>query len=218
MKIQLRVQQVIIFISLIAITSACASPTNTPTATPTAPSSPIATPGLSIGGNSSGAAGSSNGGSNGGSSGGSNGVSNGGNNNNSSPSEPPNNLLTTPGGPYMVKQIETLGGEKISGAVCSLTQPFAVTAVTPRVTFVFNFIPQDDKRGNVTYAYSIPSAGESHKAAGTYSLSPVGTDGTLQLSLSVSDHVVFKGFDGNIPNKYKFNLVPSSSTPCPAAP
>jgi hypothetical protein len=117
-----------------------------------------------------------------------------------------------------VKQIESLGGEVISGVVCSLTQPFIVTAVTPKVSFVFQFAPLDVVHGKVTYAYSIPSAGEMHDAAGTYSLSQVSTDGTLQLSLSVSDHVVFKGFDGNIPNRYKFNLVPSGDISCPPAP
>jgi hypothetical protein len=43
----------------------------------------------------------------------------------------------------------------------------------------------------------------------------VDKNGTLQLTMSVSDHVVFKGFDGNMPNNYKFNLVPSGDTPCP---
>ena len=101
--------------------------------------------------------------------------------------------------PYLVKQIETLGGEAISGIVCSVTRPFNVLSKTPRVAFTFIFVPQDAQHGKVSYTYSIPKAGESHNAAGTYSLSPVGKDGTLQLSLSVSDHVVFKGFDGNIP-------------------
>jgi hypothetical protein len=129
-----------------------------------------------------------------GSTGGSNGSSNGGSNDGS-----PTQLLTTYAGPYVVKQIETLGGEVISGIMCSLTQPFGVLSNTPHVTFTFNFVPQDAQHGNVSYTYSIPKAGESHDAAGIYSLNPVDKDGTLQLSLSVSDHVVFKGFDGNIP-------------------
>ena len=42
--------------------------------------------------------------------------------------------------------------------------------------------------------------------------------GTQQLSLAVSDHVVFKGFDGNIlPLRYKFNLAPSTDVSCPHA-
>ena len=120
--------------------------------------------------------------------------------------------------PYVVKQIETLGGEAISGVVCSLTKPFSVLSVTPHVTFSFYFVPQNAQQGKVAYAYSIPSAGESHDAAGRYSLTPVDKAGTLQLSLTVSDHVVFKGFDGNIPNQYKFNLVPSDDASCPSAP
>jgi hypothetical protein len=127
-------------------------------------------------------------------------------------------LPTTYTGPYVVKQIETLGGEVILGIVCSLTQPFSVISNTPHVTFTFYFVPQDAQRGKVTYTYSIPKAGESHDAAGTYSLNQVDKDGTLQLSMSVSDHVVFKGFDGNIPNNYKFDLVPSGDTSCPPSP
>jgi hypothetical protein len=118
-------------------------------------------------------------------------------------------------GPYLVKQIETLGGEVISGVVCNLTQPFLVNSVTPRVSFVFVFVPLDAQHGKVTYKYSIPSAGESHDAAGSYTTSPQSTDGTLLVSLTVSDHVVFKGFDGNIPNHYKFDLVPSTTATCP---
>ena len=66
----------------------------------------------------------------------------------------------------------------------------------------------------MTYAYSIPSAGESHSATGTYSLSGPDQDGTLHLAMSVSDHVIFKGFDGNIPNRYAFDLT-ATDTACP---
>jgi hypothetical protein len=175
------------------------------------------TPGQSVGGGVS--SGSSNGGSNGGSGSGSGGGSNGGSNG-SSGSGSSDTAATQPppspsDGPYVVKQVETLGGEILSGYACKVTQPFNVTASAPRVTFVFNFAPLDGQHGNVTYKYSIPSAGEMHDATGTYTLSPLDTDGTLQLSLAVSDHVVFKGFDGNIPNRYKFNLVPVGTSPCP---
>jgi hypothetical protein len=116
---------------------------------------------------------------------------------------------------YLVKQIETLGGEVISGSVCSLTKPFSVNSVTPKVAFVFVFVPIDAQHGNMMYTYSIPSAGESHDAKGTYTISPASPDGTLLLSLAGSDHVVFKGFDGNIPIHYKFDLVPSTTVTCP---
>jgi hypothetical protein len=203
---------VIVVIGLIAVTMACALPSLAGTATPT--------PGLPAVG-SKGGTGDSNGGT-GGSNGGvgdSNGGTGGtGDSNSSSNSSSPTQLPETYARPYVVKQIETLGGEAISGTVCSLTQPFGVLSVTPNVTFTFYFVPQNAQQGRVSYAYSIPSAGESHDAAGTYSLSPVDKEGTLQLSLSVSDHVVFKGFDGNIPNRYKFNLVPSGDVSCPPAP
>jgi hypothetical protein len=66
----------------------------------------------------------------------------------------------------------------------------------------------------LTYAYSIPRAGESHDAHGTYTLSLAAPDGTLLLSMAVRDHVVFKGFDGTIPLNYSFDLVPADA-PCP---
>ena len=179
------------------------------------------TPGGPVNGSIGGTGGSNGGtgGSNGGT-GGNNGGTGGSNGGEQDSSEvTPTQPITLPsGGPYVVKQIETLGGEVISGTVCSLTQPFSVLSATPHVTFTFNFVPQDVQRGKVTYTYDISSAGEAHDAAGTYTLSPVGTDGTLQLSLTVSDHVVFKGFDGNILNRYKLNLVPNGTTSCPTAP
>jgi hypothetical protein len=191
---------------------ACALPSLAGTATPT--------PGLPAVG-SKGGTGDSNsgtGGSNGGAGDSNGGTGGSGDSNSSSDSGSPTQLPTTYTGPYVVKQTETLGGEVISGFVCSLTQPFGVLSNTPNVTFTFYFVPQNAQLGKVSYAYSIPKAGESHDAAGTYSLNQVDKDGTLQLSLSVSDHVVFKGFDGNIPNRYKFNLVPSGSTSCPPTP
>ena len=134
------------------------------------------------------------------------------------PTQTPTATPTPPlpsGGPYVVKQIETLGGETISGVVCSVSLPFNVNSVTPRISFVFVFAPLDAQHGQVSYKYSIPSAGESHDATGNYTIGPADKDGTLHLSLTVSDHVVFKGFDGNIPLRYKFDLVPSTTVTCP---
>jgi hypothetical protein len=211
-------------IGLVLLTMACVLPQAAqPTATPTSGSPATlgtATPtaGLSKGGNSGGTGGdtsgdgSGTGGGNG--SGGSNGGSDGSNGGNVESTA--TQLADVSGGPYAVKQIETLGGETISGFACSVTQPFSVQAVTPRVAFTFLFTPLDAKHGKVAYAYSIESAGETHDASGTYTLSLIDKAGTLQLSLVVSDHVVFKGFDGNIPNRYKFNLVPSPGVSCPA--
>ena len=134
------------------------------------------------------------------------------------PTQTPTPTPTPPlpsAGPYVVKQIETLGGETISGVVCSVSLPFSVNSVTPKVSFVFVFTPLDAQHGKVIYRYSIPSAGESHDATGTYTISPASPDGTLLLSFVVSDHVVFKGFDGNIPARDKFDLVPSTTVTCP---
>ena len=110
-----------------------------------------------------------------------------------------------------MRHVETLGGEAISGIVCSPSRPFTVAAQTPKVAWTFVFTPDGATAGSVSYAYSIPSAGESHRATGSYRISAPEHDGTLHLSLTVSDHVVFKGFDGNIPVRYKFDLVPTGT-------
>jgi hypothetical protein len=215
MSAQHRMWSVIGVIGLIVVTMACTLPFPAPQATPTI----TPTTGLSSGG-SNGGTGNNSSGSNGGNTSSNNGGNNSGSNggSDSSSNGSPTQLAEIYPVYYVVKQIETLGGEAISGTVCSVIKPFSVLSVTPRVTFTFYFVPQDAQHGNVSYAYSIPSAGESHDARGTYSLAQVDKDGTLQLSMSVSDHVVFKGFDGNIPNNYKFNLVPSGNTSCPPVP
>ena len=168
-------------------------------------------------GGSAGDAGSGNGGDGGSASKGGNNGGTGGTDGSADVTATPTQLPDVYYGPYLVKQIETLGGESISGFVCSLTQPFSVLSTTPKVAFTFVFVPQDAQRGKVTYTYSIPKAGESHNAAGTYTLALIDKVGTQQLSLGVADHVVFKGFDGNIPLRYKFNLVPYADASCPHA-
>jgi hypothetical protein len=211
MSTQPRMWSVIVGIALISMTLACALPALAGTATPT--------PGLVTIGSKDGTGSSNSGadGSNGGTGSGTNG---------SDQSLPPSNEtspdatatlppLPDPGGPYVVKQVESLGGEVISGFVCSLIQPFVVNSATSKVAWVFNFLPQNANHGNVTYAYSIPSAGEAHTATGNYTISPPDKDGTLHVSLGVSDHVTFKKFDGKIPLTYKFDLVPSGNTSCP---
>jgi hypothetical protein len=91
-----------------------------------------------------------------------------------------------------------------------------VASHTSKVAWTFLFVPRNASAGAVSYAYSIPSAGETHQASGTYTIGQPAHDGTLRLSLAVSDHVVFHGFDGTIPNRYAFDLVPSGATGCPA--
>jgi hypothetical protein len=130
---------------------------------------------------------------------------------------PTSNPTPSPQGPYVVKQIRSAGGETISGEVCSITEVFDETFKAPAVTFITKFVPQNASAGNLSYAYSLPKAGETHDATGTYTLSLAGADGTLLLSMKVSDHVVFKGFDGIMPVNYEFNLVPSMNTSCPAS-
>jgi hypothetical protein len=207
----------IVGMTIILATMAC-------TLLPAAPT-PTTTPGLPVVVNNGGTDG-SNGGSNGGGNQG-NGGSNAGNSgsNNNTGGSTDNSIDATPtqlpdvnSVLYVVKQIETLGGESISGIVCSVTKPFTVLSTTPHVAFNFVFVPQNAQKGNVSYSYTIESAGESHDASGTYTLATVSKDGTLELSLAVSDHVVFHGFDGNIPNRYKFDLVPTADATCPPTP
>ena len=118
-------------------------------------------------------------------------------------------------GPYIVKQTHSLGGEKISGQVCSLTMPFTVLSATPKVSWAFNFIPQSASAGGWTYAYNIASAGETHSASGKYSVSAPAKDGSLTLTMTGRDNVAFKGFSGPFPVNYSFDLVPSGQAPCP---
>ncbi len=136
----------------------------------------------------------------------------------SSPVPSPNVTPDVSTSPYTVKQTKTFGGETISGVVCKLTQPFTVSVISPKVPFVFNFVPASANQGAWTYAYNIASAGETHDAKGSYTIGEPAVDGTLQLSMRGSDHVVFKGFDGNIPVSYGFNLVPTEIPDCTVNP
>jgi hypothetical protein len=120
-------------------------------------------------------------------------------------------------GPYVVKQIETLGHEQISGGVCRLGDTFVVNFVTPKVAFSAVFTPgASAMAGSVSYAYSVPGAGESHTAKGNYTGQPDAPLRVVHINMVVSDHVVFHGFDGNIPNTYKFDLVSTPGESCPA--
>jgi hypothetical protein len=119
------------------------------------------------------------------------------------------------GAPYAIKQTQNRGGESISGQVCSTAAPFQVSTLTPTVDFTWSFTPQSSNSGTWSYDYAFPSLGESHAATGTYTIAPPAANGTLSLSLTGSDHVVFNGFDGNVPVTYGFALVPSATTTCP---
>ncbi len=137
-----------------------------------------------------------------------------GKNSGNTPNNPPADSTTTttvlPNGPYVVKQTQTLGGETISGTVCNTRAPFRVAAATSKVSWNFLF-----NRGTMSYAYTIPGAGESHAATGTYTLSKPDVHGVVHLTLAGRDRVVFHGFNGAIPIRYGFDLVPAANTPCP---
>ena len=217
MKIQPGIRcSIILSLILITMLSCTLTPTITPTPTPTPGQTLSLTPNAgSIGGSSSSDANGNSGGNSSGNGSSSNGGTDGTNNPGDTVS--PTSGVTPEVGtePYVVKQLVSLGHESISGGVCSVTKPFAVSAVAPSVSWAFNFAPLGVDHGNWTYAYVISKAGESHDAKGTYTLTQTSPDGTLLLTMKGSDHVVFKGFDGNFPVSYKFNLVPSQNLTCP---
>jgi hypothetical protein len=120
-----------------------------------------------------------------------------------------------PIGPYTVVKVMDVGGATPSGFVCSIERPFTVHMDTPKVSFNIGFAPAGKTRGTWTYAYSIPSAGESHDAIGSHTITPAGADGTRSLSINGKDHVVFHGFDGPMPMSYTMKLVPvTGPSPC----
>lgn len=172
-----------------------------------------------MGGSGSNGGGSTGGGNSGGSNGG--GAGDGGNGGSNGASTPMPTPILTPEivtGPYTVEQIISLGGEKISGNICDTAQPFSVNVTAPKVPFVFGFIPNNANGGSWAYAYNIASAGETHDASGSYTIGGEGVDGKRLLTMTGSDHVVFKGFNGKMPIIFKFNLVPSQIPDCPRNP
>ncbi|MFN8638829.1 MAG: hypothetical protein U0360_05090 [Dehalococcoidia bacterium] len=136
-----------------------------------------------------------------------------------SPTPTPTATPSPAGGPYAVRQTESLGGERLSGDVICPGRAWQVSAVTPKVQFAFLFGPAREDSGtpggSMGYRYDIPSAGESHTAEGSYTLGPASPDGVVTVSIRGQDHVAFKGFDGNFPFRYRFDLVPLAQGVCP---
>jgi hypothetical protein len=127
-------------------------------------------------------------------------------------------------GPYEVKQLETLGREKIKGQVCELADGFDVTFETPPAAFKMHFKPDIvaarsiksvPLHGTVAYQYSIPRAGETHDATGLYGLAADSAAHRIHVAIEVKDHVRFKGYDGVPKTRYRFDLVPMPGATCP---
>ena len=123
-------------------------------------------------------------------------------------------------GPYVVTQTMSLGRETISGSACDEAQPFDVHFVTRPATFDARFEPATaaGQPGQWHYGYGIPRAGESHAAQGTFTLQADLAARALHVTMTGSDHVVFKGFDGNMPIDYQFDLVATPGAPCTPVP
>jgi hypothetical protein len=138
----------------------------------------------------------------------------------------PGNAPSQPGpadklhGPYVVTQTMSLGRESISGSACDEAQPFDVHFVTRPATFDTRFEPAatPGQPGKWSYAYGIPRAGESHAAQGTFTLQADMAARALHVTMTGSDHVAFKGFDGNMPIDYQFDLVATPGAPCSPVP
>lgn len=127
-------------------------------------------------------------------------------------------------GPYEVKQLETLGREKVWGRVCGLADDFEVAFDTPPANFRMHFKPDlivaraprsVPLHGTLAYQYSIPRAGETHDATGLYDLEEDRAAHRIHVAIDVDDHVRFKGFDGVPKTKYKFDLEPVPGASCP---
>jgi len=127
-------------------------------------------------------------------------------------------------GPYAIKQTRRIGGEALSGQVCTLNSDFAVTFETPPVTFQLKLKPQPvtarasaavAMHGTWSYAYLLARAGESHDASGEYDVIEDLAARRLHLEMHGTDHVVFKGHDGLNKIDYAFDLVPTPDQPCP---
>jgi hypothetical protein len=127
-------------------------------------------------------------------------------------------------GPYNVKQVQTLGRERIKGEVCALADEFDVIFETPPASFKMHFKPDIvaarspnavPLHGTLTYQYSIPRAGETHDATGLYDLAADSAAHRIHVVIEVKDHVRFKGFDGVPRTRYRFDLEPDPAAPCP---
>jgi hypothetical protein len=127
-------------------------------------------------------------------------------------------------GPYDVRQVETLGREKIKGRVCGLADDFDIDFETPPANFRMHFKPDlvaarslkaVPLHGTLAYQYSIPRAGETHDATGKYDLAMEPAAHRIHVAIEVNDHVRFKGYDGVPVTRYKFDLEPTPGGPCP---
>jgi hypothetical protein len=133
------------------------------------------------------------------------------------PTVPPTPQPTPSGlgpGPYSVNLTHPEGGlvmDTPPGGVC-VNHPFQIPASNPSVSFTLMFDPTN---GNAfSYSYTVPDAGETDDATGTYVLTPHG-DGSLTVSVTAQDHMVAQRLDVMVPVNYSFDLVPLGSGSCP---
>jgi hypothetical protein len=111
-------------------------------------------------------------------------------------------------GPYRVVKVTDRAGETLDGIVCAIDKPFVVRMRTRPAAFDIAFEPADKTHGTWTYAYDIPTAGESHRAHGDHTVSPATADGTRSLTIDGPDFVTFRGFAGRIQMHYVMGFAP----------
>ncbi len=201
------VRQLVQRMALVAVSMAlvaCGGQAASPTPTPPGASTLVAGGGGGDGGDGGG----------GGDNGGGNGGLNAGGSVAASAVATPTPLPPEPyNGPYIIKQ--TVGDAALSAIVCRLDRPFSISVATPKVSFVMALQPTGSAAGTLSYGYSLPAAGETDTATGSYKVGAPAPDNSRQLAMQIRDHTVFKGFDGTVPFSETVTLQPQPGAACP---
>lgn len=115
---------------------------------------------------------------------------------------------------YQAEKVMNLGGETISGDVCSVNQAFVITLDAGVFSFPITFTPESGSQGAYAYSYALGGVGETHNASGTYTISDAAADGSRRLVMDGSDCVKFNGFDQCINMHYEIGLTPAAPGTC----
>ena len=118
-------------------------------------------------------------------------------------------------GPYTAQTTMNLGGVTVSGAICTLGQPFEVTFTqTDIITWVIQFVPADATNGTYSYSYSLADVGEAAKGEGTYTVSDAAADGSRTLTFDGTQTNTFNGGSPTMQLHYSFGLTPDTTGAC----
>lgn len=117
-------------------------------------------------------------------------------------------------GPYNAEKIMNLGGETLSGFVCALDQPFTISMLAGGRSFDIQFMPTDSTQGTFSYGYSVPEAGETVTAEGSYRVSEAAADGSRTLTLDGTQVNRFSGGSPTFHLQYSIGLTPQTTGSC----